>query len=300
MHHSLRRGILPLGGADTIPCRWISQLEVHQLLISGPQVAYPVGLNGGENPIVTLLLESLANGISLIGGESVYLKINIPPSPADKPDQKVLPIGKFSSIIMDSPHKATPPKLEGEISMIMEVWNLLSQVMLDALDPGSKNSTPRRPNPVVILMPPPHKLKELLQPVDTSFQASAQEEAEMAEASLEGVPTSISPITATTRSESITPSVDTVELWENANQALNKLLTTKACIEACRQRAVWELGTGLCWNESEATESLKEANTACSHATQDAKAQCVTIVKKAKITYTQTIQEAKVTQACDI
>ena len=46
-------GILPLGGVDTTPCRWISQLEVHQLLISSPQVAYPVGLNGGEEPIVT-------------------------------------------------------------------------------------------------------------------------------------------------------------------------------------------------------------------------------------------------------
>ena len=44
--------------------------------------------------------------------------------------------------------------------------------------------------------------------VDTSSQASAQEEAEMAEASLEGVPTTISPIAATTRSESITPPTD--------------------------------------------------------------------------------------------
>ena len=116
----------------------------------------------------------------------------------------------------------------------------------------------------------------------------------MAEASLEGVPTSISPITATTRSESITPSADTVEVWENANQALNELLTTKASIDACRQRAVWELGMELCWNESEVTESLKEANATCSHATQDAKAWCFTTFKRAKITYTQTVQEAKV------
>ena len=46
-------------------CRRISQLEVYQLLISGLQVAYLVGLNGHEDPVITSLPESLANGISL-------------------------------------------------------------------------------------------------------------------------------------------------------------------------------------------------------------------------------------------
>ena len=68
--------------------------------------------------------------------------------------------------------------------MTMEVGNLLSQAMLDMPGPGSENSTLIRPNPVVILTPPPHKPKELLQLVDTSSQASTQEEAEMVEASL--------------------------------------------------------------------------------------------------------------------
>ena len=80
--------------------------------------------------------------------------------------------------------------------MTMEVRNLLSQVMLEMSGCRSKNLTPRRPNPVVILMPPPQKSKELLQPVDTSSQVSA----EMEEASLEGIATSISPITAASRS----------------------------------------------------------------------------------------------------
>ena len=79
-------GILPLGGADTAPCRQISQLEVCQLLISGPQVAHLVGLDGSEEPIVTPLLGSLAKGISLISGESVFLGIDILPSPTDEPD----------------------------------------------------------------------------------------------------------------------------------------------------------------------------------------------------------------------
>ena len=184
--------------------------------------------------------------------------------------------------------------------MTMDVGNLLSQVMLDMPGPGSKNSTPRRPNPVVIFIPPPHKPKELLQPSDTSSQASAQEEAEMAEASLEGVPTTISPIAATTRSESITPPADAAVLWENANKALKELLDMKASIDACRWRAAWELGMELHQNESKATKSLKEANATCSCATQDAKALCFVTVKRAKVTYTQTIQEAKITQTCTI
>ena len=161
--------------------------------------------------------------------------------------------------------------------------------------PGSENSTPRRPNPVVVLTPPPHKPKELLQQVDTLSQASTQEEAKMAEASLEGVPTTICPIAMTTRSESITTPIDTVELWENANKALEGLLAMKASTDTCRQRAVWELGIELHQNESEATKSLKEANTICSHDTQDAKALCFATVKRAKVIYTQSIQEAKIT-----
>ena len=91
---------------------------------------------------------------------------------------------------------------------------------------------------MVVLTPPPHKPKELLQPMDTSSQMSIQEDAKMAEASLEGVPTTFSPIATTTRSGSITPPADVAELWENANKALEDLLATKASIDAHRQRAV--------------------------------------------------------------
>ena len=177
-------GILPQRGAGANPCGQISQLEVCQLLVTCPQVAYPIGLNGCEEPVITSLLEPLANGVSLTVGKSVYLEIDIPPSLAEEPDWKVLPIGKVSTTMIASPLKSTTPKFEAEGSMTMEVRNLLSQAMLDTSGHRSKNLTLRRPNPVVILTPPPHKPKELLQLVDTSSQASA----EMAEASLEGIP----------------------------------------------------------------------------------------------------------------
>ena len=167
-------GILPQRGVEVTPCRWTSQLEVCQLLITGTQVTYPIGQNGCKEPIITFLPEPLAYGVSLTAGEPIYLEINILPSSVEEPDQKVLPIGKVSTTVIASLHKSTPPKSEGEGSMTLEVRNLPSQVMLDMPGHGSKNSTLRRPNPVVALMPLPHKPKELLQPVDTSSQVIAE------------------------------------------------------------------------------------------------------------------------------
>ena len=109
-----------------------------------------------------------------------------------------------------------------------------------------------------------HKLKELPNLVDTSSQVSTLDDVKMLEASLEGVPTTISPIAATTRSRSITPPTDMAELWENANNALEELLATKSSIGACRQRSIWELGMELCWNEFETAEPIKEVRAICS------------------------------------
>ena len=59
------------------------------------------------------------------------------------------------------PVKATPLKLEREVSMTMEVRHLLPQAMLDMSAHVSGNLTPKRPNPMVVLRPPPHKLRDL-------------------------------------------------------------------------------------------------------------------------------------------
>ena len=136
---------------------------------------------------------------------------------------------------------------------------------------------------MVILTPPPHKLKELPKLVDTSSQVSTLDHVEMVEASLEGVPTTISPTAETTRSMSITPA-DMAELWERANKALEELLATKSSIDACRQRAIWELGMELCQNEPKTAESIKEARAVCSHITMETEALCSTTVKEAKVT----------------
>ena len=205
-------GILSQGGADMTICRRISQMEVCQLLVSGLQVSYSVGLNGHKDPVITSLPVSLANSISLTGGGSIYLEIDIPQPMVKELDRKALPLGRCSAIFISSPLETTPPKLEREVSMTMEVRSLLSRVILDMSGHGSGNSTPKGPNPVVILTPPPHKLKDLPKLMDTSSQVSTPDDVEMAEASLGGVPTTISPIAATPRPRSVTPPADVGQL----------------------------------------------------------------------------------------
>ena len=126
---------------------------------------------------------------------------------AKEPDWKALPLGRHSTIIISSPLKTTPLKLVREVSMTMEVRSLLSWAILDTSGHGAGNSTPKRPNPVVVLTPPPHKLKDHHKLVDTSSHVSAQDDVGMAEASLD-VPTTISPIVVAPRSRSITPPAD--------------------------------------------------------------------------------------------
>ena len=59
-------GILPQGKVEETPCGWISQLKVCQLLATGSQVIYPIGLNRHDEPIITTLPELLDSSINLI------------------------------------------------------------------------------------------------------------------------------------------------------------------------------------------------------------------------------------------
>ena len=51
-----------------------------------PQVIYPVGLNGCNEPVITSLPEPLASSINLTAGELVYLEIDILTPPVEDPD----------------------------------------------------------------------------------------------------------------------------------------------------------------------------------------------------------------------
>ena len=81
-------GILHQGKAEETPCGQISQLEVCQLLAASPQVIYPIGLNGHDEPIITTLPELLASSISLIASKHIYLRIDIPSPSVEEQDQR--------------------------------------------------------------------------------------------------------------------------------------------------------------------------------------------------------------------
>ena len=69
--------ILMEGGTNSATCRWISQLDICQLLNWGSQVVYLVGLNGCKIPVLRSLLKSLAKGMTMLGGEPIYLSVDI-------------------------------------------------------------------------------------------------------------------------------------------------------------------------------------------------------------------------------
>ena len=77
-------GILPQGKAEETSCGQISQLDICQLLSASPQVVYPSGLNGHDEPIITTLPELLSSSISIIASEHPYLEIDIPPKGESK------------------------------------------------------------------------------------------------------------------------------------------------------------------------------------------------------------------------
>ena len=157
----------------------------------------------------------------------------------------------------------------------------------------------------MVLTTPPQKPEGQLQPVDTSSQASIEE----AEASLEEIPAAISPIDAVSRTGSISPPEDIMELQTSANKTLDDLLTTKVSIDACRQTAMWELNVTLHQSESKAAASIKEAKSACSQMTLDphatcswltleAKTNCSWVISKAKTICSTAVRKAKIIRGC--
>ena len=142
---------------------------------------------------------------------------------------------------------------------------------------------------MVVPMTPPQKPEGQLWPVDASSQASI----EKLEASLEDIPAGISPTAAVSRTRSISPPEDIIELWTSANKALNDLVTTKASIDAHRQRAMWELNVALHQSESKAAASIKDAKAACSQATLNPHATCSQLTLEAKTNCSWAILEAK-------
>ena len=98
----------------------------------------------------------------------------------------------------------------------------------------SEHSSSRKITTVAVIMSPPQKMEVSLQPIDSSSQASV----EQAEASLEDIPTNISPIATAYSIGNVSPPVDPSELQANANRAIDNMLHLKRLIDVKRQRAI--------------------------------------------------------------
>ena len=156
--------IMVEGSTSSTTCGRISQLEVCQLLSSGYQVIYPLGLNGCEVLIIPSPPELLAKGTNLLRGKAIYLQVNIPQSTMEGPELKAPPLGGCSTpILTASPIRAPLPKVDGQVSMTTEVRELLSWLVLDTSGHASGSSTPKRLEPMVLVTPLPTKLEDFPQ-----------------------------------------------------------------------------------------------------------------------------------------
>ena len=276
-------GILPQGKAEKTSCGQISQLDIHQLLSTSPQVVYPSGLKRHDKPIITTLPQLLSSGTSIITIKHLYLEIDIPPR--EESDTKAPSIGKASIIQATNLHKY-PLKLEG--SMTAEVKHLLDQVITEVSSCESEQSSLEKITTVVVTTSPPWRSEVTVPPVNTSSQASI----EKVEGSLEDIPANISPIAAVYNSGSVSPPVDPSELQANANRAIDNMLHLKRTLDLKRQRATWELGMMLCQNESQEAASIATAKAIFSQEFLETKTTFRTMVMEANTTRCHSIQAA--------
>ena len=107
-------GVLPQGKVEEIPYGQIIQLEVCQLLSAGPQVIYPVGLNGNKELVMTTLPEPLHSGASITTNEHPYMRINIPTPPPEEPEPTTSLLGKAHTI--PAANSPKPPQTKNQHS----------------------------------------------------------------------------------------------------------------------------------------------------------------------------------------
>ena len=102
----------------------------------------------------------MAKGINLLGSKPIYLKVDIWQYNTEGPELKALPLsGHSPPTLVASPIRPPLPRAEGEVSMTMEVRELLSWVGLDTSEHASGSSTPKRLEPVVLVTPLPPNQK---------------------------------------------------------------------------------------------------------------------------------------------
>ena len=282
-------GILPQGKAEESPCGWISQLKVCQLLSAGLQVIYPVGLNRSNQPVIIDLPELLHSSSSVTTDKHPHLQINIPLPTAEEPECTTPPLGGAPATPAD-----TIPKTHWKprITLMAEVDDLLNRGMADDYNHKSEHSTSGREIATEADIPPPHKAEVLAPELDTSSQASVEE----VDTFMKSNPINVYPTMDACSSCSDSPTVDLMELQEEANLAANYMLTVKRSLDLKRQWAIWNFRVMLHQQEAEEAAANERAKIIHSRKNLDARVGCAKEVMVAKYNYRMASQEARMTR----
>ena len=282
-------GVLPQGKAEENPYGEISKLKVCQLLSARPRVIYPVGINGGDQPVTITLPELLHSVSSITSDEHPHMRIDTPLLSPEETEHTTLPVGRAHTI-----PSATTPKTpwKPRISLMAEVNDLLKRGMVDNSSCESEYSASEKAAAAEAVMSLSHKVEVPVLPINTSSQASLEE----GQASLESNPVNISPTAAAYSSHSGSPTVDLTDLRTDANLAANHMLSVKRSMDLKGKQITWELGLQLCQNEAKEAVANKKAKVLHLHVVLDDKVDCTKAVLEAKYSYRVAVQEAKMIQ----
>ena len=170
-----------------------------------------------------------------------------------------------------------------------EVNDLLNQGMADDYNHESEHSAMEKEAATEADMPPPQKAEVPAPPLDTSSQASVEE----VETSLESDPINIYPTMAACSSHSDSPTVDLMELQEDANLADNYMLSVKRSSDLKGQWAIWEFEALLHQQEAKEATANGKAKIIHSRKNLNTKVGCTKAVMEAKYNYRMAVQEAR-------
>ena len=276
--------VLPQGKVES-PFGQISQLEVCQLLSTGPRVIYPMGLNGGNQSVTIDLPGLLHSGSSVTTNEHLYMKIDIP-SPEEQ-DGVDLPLGGVH-ITQAVAMSKTPWK--PRVTLTAEVGDLLTWGMTEDYDCEPENSAMAKEFTTKTDASPPPKTEVPALLLDTSSQVSAPE----TEASMESNPICNSPMAVAYTSCSDSPTMDLSELQADANLAINHMPSIKRSLDLISQWAIWDFEALLHQQEAKAAATNERAKIAHSRKDLKARVKCTKVVMRAKYDYRVAVQEARV------
>ena len=279
-------GILSQGNVES-PCGWISQLEVYQLLSTGPRVIYLVGLNGDDQSVTIKLTGPLHSGSSVTINDHLYIKIDIPSSAPVKDHADPPSGGVHTTPAIAMPKTPWNPR----ISLIDKVNMLLDWGMTEDYNHEPELSAVAKEPSTKADASLPQQLEVPVWPMDTSSQGSVIE----TEGSMDSNPICDSPTAIAYSSRTNSPMMDLPELQANANMVVNQMLSIKRSSDFNWQWAIWDFEALLKQWEAKEAATNKRARIVHSRSDLSAKIRCAKAVMKAKYEYWVVVQEARAT-----